>query len=328
MKFVINTTYNAAGTVVLEGLVKRLQATEHSVTRNDWEHYSQYDSAIFMAPDSNIAEAKKSNPKLLCGIFDPKVTRSCQKKEVEMADFLIVSSIEQREFFLRYNKNIFIYYMFPDVPEIKKEHQDKEKIIIGYHGNKQHLDAMKDLSWALDMLAQTYSIEFWAIYNIKKLGKWNRNTPKVCPVKHVQWSEETVVADLNKCDIGVVPSLLPAPAAFARPIESFLLNKEGYHANDYVSRYKLTNNPGRIYVFARAGVPVVADFTPSSCQIIRDGESGMLVGTKEGWQNALEMLIKDMPMRNSLSGNLKKNLHEGYSPETTFQHFLSFISNM
>lgn len=328
MKFVVNTKYNAAGTVVLEGVVKRLQdSLEHTVSRNDFDHYENYDVAIFMAPDSQLQKAKKQNNRLLCGIFDPKVTLSWQKKEVRMADFLIVSSIEQRDFFLKYNKNIFIYYMFPDLPEIEKVHTDKEKIIIGYHGNKQHLDAMHDLSWALDRLSEKKPVEFHAIYNIKKLGKWCKNLPKKCPVHHVQWSEETVVGDLVKCDIGVLPSLLPAPSFFARPFLTFLLNMEGYHNNDYVSRYKLTNNPGRLYVFTRAGLPVVADFTPSACQFIEDRKSGMLVGTKEGWLSSLEQLVNDFKKREVLALNLRNTIDEKYSIDKSFISLLDFIQN-
>jgi hypothetical protein len=81
-----------------------------------------------------------------------------QIKEIKIADLLIVSSIEQKEYLLKYNKNTFIYYMFKDVPNIIKEHTDKDKIIIGYHGNKQHLSAMGDVSWALDELAQRIMI--------------------------------------------------------------------------------------------------------------------------------------------------------------------------
>lgn len=328
MKFVVNTKYNAAGTVVLEGVVKRLQnSQDHTVSRNDFDHYESYDVAIFMAPDSDIKGAKMKSDRLKCGIFDPKVTLSWQESEVRLADFLIVSSIEQREFFLKYNKNIFIYYMFPDLHEVQKTHTKSDKVIIGYHGNKQHLDAMRDLSFALDKLSEKYPIEFHAIYNIKKLGKWSKNLPKKCPVRHIQWTEESVVNDLVKCDVGVLPSLLPAPSIFARPFMTFFLNKEGYHNNDYVSRYKLTTNPGRLYVFTRAELPVVADFTPSSCQFIEDRESGMLVGTKEGWLNALEFLVNNFEKREILAMNLKKTIDEKYSIDKNFNQLLDFIQN-
>lgn len=329
MNFVINTNYKeSAGTIVLNGLEKRLRESGNNVANNDWNNYHNYDVAIFMAPDSKIAEAKKTNPKLICVLFDPKITLSWQIEEVKKADLLLVSSIEQKNALLKHNKNIFVYYMFPDTPEIKKEHTEKKKIIIGYHGNKQHLDAMRDVSLALDELAKKYDIEFWAIYNINKLGKWTRNTPKVCRVKHIQWSESEVVNSLMSCDIGVVPSTVPVSSFSSRPLRSFFYNPEGYHNNDYVQRFKFSNNPGRIYVFSQLHIPVVTDFTPSSCQIIKDGESGFLVGTKEGWLEAIEQLILSNKLRNTFSVNLKKDIDFRYSIDLTFGKFLDFLDTL
>lgn len=324
MKFVINTNYNAAGTVVLEGLIKRLP----EVTRNVWDNYGAFDVALFMAPDSDIRGAKKCNPKIIAGIFDPKVSRKFQRDEVRAADFLIVSSIEQRDFFLKYNKNVFIYYMFPEIAPYAKTHSLKEKIVISYHGNKQHLDGMRDLSWALDELAKSHNIEFQAIYNIEKLGKWIKNHPKVCKVTHIQWTPMTLIESLKNADIGVAPSILPAPKLFARPFASFFSNPESYVKNDYVLRFKMSNNPGRLYVFAQMGVPVVADFTPSSAQIIRDGYSGFLVGTKEGWKMTLKILSESVEDRVKFSDNLRRAMEEEYPLEKNFKNFFSFLESI
>ncbi len=330
MKFVINTKYTkSAGYTVLCGLESRLRASGSEVVINDWENYAKYEVAIFMAPDSKIKEAKIANPKLKCLLFDPKVSRLWQIEEVKQADLLIVSSIEQKNALLRYNKNIFIYYMFPDTPEIKKEHSKKDKIIIGYHGNKQHLDAMCDVSYALDELAKKFPIEFWAIYNIDKLGQWSKNTPKICPVRHIQWREDDNMSNLNvlaECDIGVAPSLMPVNRIFTRPLSSLFFNKEGYHYNDYIQRFKFSNNPGRIYVFSQLHIPVVTDFTPSACQIIKDGESGLLVGTREGWLDALERLAQDNELRNKLSTNLKNSIDASCSVDSNFRDFLSLLN--
>ena len=329
MKFVINTTYYiSAGTRVMEAMVRRLPGAGHTVARNDWNNYANYDIAIFMAPDSKVREAKKLDPKIICGIFDPKPELAWQVEESKAADFLVVSSIEQRELFLRYNKNIFIYYMFTDTTEIKKEHKEKDKIIIGYHGNKQHLDAMKEASAALDEVAKEHNIEFWAIYPLKKLGKWTHNTPKICPVKHIQWSEETHLNDLSQCDIGIVPSVLPAPKLFARPLMSFLFNREGYNRNDHMPRFKMSNNPGRIYAFSQLHIPVITDFTPSASEIIKDGVSGLLVGGRYGYEVALKKLINNVLLRESLSRNLKDNIDKYYAPDATFERFLPFINSM
>lgn len=324
MKFVINTNYKAAGTLVLEGLTKRLL----TVSRNDWDNYDNFDVAIFMAPDSEVRKAKKNNPKILAGIFDPKVSKHRQREEARAADFLVVSSIEQRDFFLKFNKNIFIYYMFPDVPAFEKVHTNNGRIIIGYHGNKQHLDGMKDASWALDEIAKTHEVELRAMYNVKKLGTWSQNHPRVCPVTHIQWEEGKFLEDLKVCDIGIAPSALPAPKFWARPLRSFFRNLESYVKNDYVLRFKMSNNPGRLYVFAQLSIPVVSDFTPSACQMIQDGKFGALVGTREGWKAALETLIKDAEKRNNYARNLRAHISENYSVEQNFEAFMNFVRHL
>lgn len=309
---------------MLYGFNKKLRDRGHNVSANDWSNYSKYDVAIFMAPDSKVREAKEKNPKLRCVIFDPKISLFWQREEVRAADLLLVGSIEQRDYLLAFNKNIFIFYMFPETKEIKKEHAPKDKIIIGYHGNKQHLSAMRDLSWALDELAQKHSIEFRPIYNMAKLGRWHKNHPKICPVNHLQWSREILGRELSQCDIGVVPSVLPVSKFLSRPLWSFISNSEGYNGNDYVERFKFSNNPGRIYVFSQLHLPVVADFTPSSCQLIKNGESGFLVGTKAGWYHALESLILDAKLRSSFAENLAKEINE-ISPDKTFEEFLKTL---
>lgn len=335
MKFVVNTHYGktAAGRVILEGIEQRLKSHGEYLVNNDWEQYEAYDVAIFMAPDSKVQVAKRKNPKLLCGIFDPKVTHRWQIAEVRAADFVVVSSIEQEQFFLQYNKNVFIYYMFPDMPTVEKEHIEKKKIIIGYHGNKQHLDAMKDVSWALSRLALRYDIEFHAVYNVRHLGKWRYNVPKNCSIKHLQWIEGKVPELLKDVDIGIMPSVLPVPwhaKYFTRPLLSlfFLFNPKGYNIKDYIVRFKPSNNPGRLYVFSQLSIPVITDFTPSGCQFVRDGESGFLAGTREGWERALERLIQHAALRNSFARESKRLIVAEYSPEITFSKFISFIKGL
>lgn len=334
MRIVINTQYGGeAGRDILVGLENQLRAhSGFSVTNNDWLHYDFYDVAVFMAPDSEVQKAKQQNPKLLVGIFDPKATLARQRTEVRAADFLIVSSIEQREFFIKFNRNIFIYYMFPDTREMTKAHGNKDRIVIGYHGNKQHLDAMQDVTNALDVLSTRHSIAFHAIYNIKKLGRWTYNVPQKCPVKHIQWDPTTMPNELNVCDIGVQPSLLPLTRLdrlISRPLLSWIpYNPWGYNSNDHLLRFKASNNPGRIYVFAQAGIPVVADFTPSSCQFIKDGHSGFVVGGASGWEYAIEKLILDAKLRATCAENLKHTILNEYAPQDTFDAFVRYIATL
>ena len=248
MRVVFNTNYKAAGTrVCVDDLSRRMKEAGHQTAFNDWDHYQNYDLALFMAPDSKVREAKEKNPGIICGLMDPKAQRPWQFAEARAADFLLVSSIEQRDFFLKYNPNIFIYYMFPLTPEFPKKHEDKGKIAIGYHGNKLHLHSMKEVAAALDKLSEKYKIEFRAIYNIEKLGIWRKNAPRRCPVRHIQWEEESQLEHLKECDIGIVPSKISLPPwsrFLSRFPSSVIANWMGYNKNDYLLRFKYSTNPG------------------------------------------------------------------------------------
>ena len=288
--------------------------------------------AFFVGNDSETRKAKNENPKILAGILSPYLDEKRHRDESAFADFLLVDSIEMREIFLRYNKNIFIYYLFSEIKEVVRSHAAKEKIIIGYHGNKTHLSCMEDLSKALDDLAEKYTIEFWAIYNVKRYGKWIKNVPQKCKVNHIQWLKEDLTDNLAYCDIGVVPARIPINVNIARfttrIFSSFFRNWPRYYREDYLMRFKHATNPGRIYPFCQMHIPVVADFLPSNCQMIKDGESGFLVWSKEGWYHALEKLIQSAELRNSMSKNLKNYIDNNCSPEINFNKFLNFISNL
>ena len=333
MKIVFNSTYkNAASMICIDDLSKKFLANGDQVFFNDWRGYEKYDIAIFMSPDSDVENAKKINPKIICGIMDPKLNTRRKLKESTMADFLGVSSIEQRDAFLKYNPNIFIYYMFPETPEIHKQHSDKEKIVIGYHGNKLHLHCMKNLNLALDALSEKYPIELWSIYNIHGLGRWRFNLPRKCPVKHIQWTRDVYEKELSQCDIGVIPAIVPINEGItkitSRFISSFFYNWPGYYKHDYIIRFKYSTNPGRAYVFSQLGIPIVAEFLPSYSQIIQDNHSGFLVYSREGWYNALETLIKDAQIRQKMAENLKNHINSTISPDITFKKFLDFLNSI
>ena len=315
MKVLINTNYEAAGTkVCVDDLSAKFKRNGDVVERNNWNNYSGYDLILFMSPDPEVRTAK-SQSRAKVGLMDPKLTKE-REPEVRAADFLLVSSIEQRDFFLKYNKNIFIYYMFPEIEAVSKNHKNKPKIIIGYHGNKKHLEEMEEVSIALDELSFKYNLELLAIYNIKNNGKWTRNRPTRCKVTDVQWSPDSYHRELFKADIGIIPAKVPI-----KHFTGFNVRKR----YDYVMRFKYSNNPGRVYPFSQLGIPVIADFTPSYCQIIADGRSGLLAYSKEGWYWAIEKLILDHTLRQKLSDNMKEYINGNCSPDLNFKRFYEYL---
>jgi hypothetical protein len=154
-----------------------------------------------------------------------------------------------------------------------------------------------------------------AMYNVAGLGKASVGLPDpaLMPTEHVQWSWENYYAKLATADIGITPNLLPVAdkGATLRAAEVPGLNVN-YEPFDFLARFKASSNAGRLYVFARLGIPVIADFTPSSVEIVRDGESGFLAGSALGWYEALSSLADDPGLRQRCAAGLRRRVDALY----------------
>ena len=93
-----------------------------------------------MQHESDLREsevARKKNPKLLIGLVDPRGKNAL--RYAELADFIVVNSIEKRDYFVGVQPNVHLYYEYSWFGKSLKVHNEHEPIIIGYHGNKLHL---------------------------------------------------------------------------------------------------------------------------------------------------------------------------------------------
>lgn len=330
LRFVLNSNYTgAAAWICIEKLSRTLQEMGYVAAKNDFNNYKNYDVAIFMSPDAEVDIARTQNPEILVGIADPKLGRPELIENAVKADFLMVSSLEQRDIFLKYNPNIFIFYMLPDIPEIRKEHKDGGKIILGYHGNKAHLEAFyPKITSVLSTLSKEYEIELWAMYNIENLGKWEFGVPEGLEVKHIQWKEENYVDNMSKVDIGLVPNTLPQ-----KNVKKLL--KQGtvtsthfhYDENDYLTRYKYSSGPGRIYIFSQFHIPVVSDFYPSAAQFILHGKCGYLAHSPEGWYYALDQLCSNARLRQDMGDALFSHFNSIASRDAVIHDFVDYVKN-
>lgn len=312
--------------VCIYDLHTRLNDAGYQATLNDWSNYDQYDIAVFMGFDHDMVTARKQNPHLRIALADPKLSKPEWIQAAQQADFLMVSSVEQRDVFWRLNRNILVYYMLPaKIKAIPKTHITKEPLIIGYHGNRVHLECMfEGLQLALSKWAEQRKIEFWAMYNLG-LGQASIGIPntKALKVRHIPWSWENYEQELAHTDIGVVPNLMPVRNRLHMLEQSAFSESEFmYQPFDHLIRFKASCNPGRIYPFAQYGIPVVSDFTPSSSQFISDGESGFLVSSPNGWFEALDLLAESPELRNTMAHNLRATTTKIY--ETQTEQFLDF----
>ena len=275
------------------------------------EDFDSYDFIFIMGNEEKYCKILK-NSKAKIIVCDPKQTSINSINLSCRADLLLVSSIEQRDDFLKFNENIIVWPMFPHIKLKEKKHTKKNNITIVYHGNKVHLEALSpDIKNAIEKISKKKRIKLKLIYNIKKLGFQNKSLPNSSGlvVEHIQWNENNFLSHIYSGDIGIVPNLLPIKE------KQYLLKKSevkglnvNYEPFDYLVRYKCSSNPGRISVFGKLDLPVIAEPTPSNCQIIDDSSSGFLCISEISWHNCILELIENPKLRKSMSKNLKKKI--------------------
>ena len=327
MRIVLNTRSESAGAQAsIVALAHRLREAGVDATLNDWERYDRYDVAIFLGYDHAIREARAASPGIRVGLSDPKQSRQEWIDAAREADFLLVSSVEQREAFLRLNRNVHVLFMFPLVPARQRVHEQRDPFVVAYHGNRVHLEAMggTGVRQALEELGRRRDVELRAVYNVEARGRAVLGMPdeRFVRVRHVQLTldepagpavSQAMLDELAGADVGIVPNLLPIndPRRALRRTAS-LEPSLAYEPFDHLLRLKASSNPGRLYPFARLGVPVVADLTPSLAQFVLDGVSGFLAGSAQGWFDALERLAEEPALRTSMAAELRARLDAAY----------------
>ena len=328
MKIVFNTRYpNAVASILYREALSGLDNIDFFKR----DKYEEYDVALFMSYTKDLDELGKvrdTNNKIKIGIIDPR--GEIHRKYLSNFDFIIVDSIEMKDFFSQYRKPIFTYYEYQPLKRITKKHINKTPIIISYHGNKVHLESMfPRITTALDLLSEKYALEFWAMYNIEKLGRWEVGLPQKIPVKHIQWSENNYYDYLAEADIGIVPCFMPIKNINKLKRNS-IISKQHFldTKDDYLLKFKVPTNAGRLIVFSLLGLPVVADMVPSATQFIEDGVSGFLAYNTGGWYLALESLIKSAALRNKLSINNYTRIQSVIDYDNQNKRFKVFLDDV
>lgn len=292
-------------------------------------NYADYDVILFMGYDPRVSEARKANPAAKIGVID--IRPSTLKSSIG-ADFVIANGIEMQDWLSDYFENIFIYPIYPQLNLSPKMHSEHRPLIIGYHGNKVHLMAlMPHVSTALDRLADHYSLELWAIYDVRGLGSLPFD---ICDsarikVRFFQWREAAYKDILVQTDVGIVPNLIPcADSLSAKRQIAPLSSPFQPHDSDILLRFKSTTNAGRIFVFSQLGIPVVAGYSPSAAQVIQHGVNGYLANSAGGWYRALKNLLASAELRNEMGHELYREFYATTAPEVLNQKLVEFLRTL
>ncbi len=166
------------------------------------------------------------------------------------------------------------------------------------------------------------------MYNIETLGKWELGVPEGLEVKHIQWKEENYVKYISKVDIGLIPNTVPQKNMKKLLKQGMIASTHfNYDENDYLTRYKYSSHPGRIYIFSQFHIPVVSDFYPSAAQFILHGKCGYLAHSPEGWYYALEQLCSNAKLRQDMGDALFTHFNGIASRDAVIDNFVDYVKN-
>jgi hypothetical protein len=286
---------------------------------------NKFNVCLVMTYDHDLVPFLKNNfQNLKIGLIDPrnfKVLNSAHQ-----SDFLICDSLEMEDYWRIAEKPIFRYVEYPNFNSVTKKHLEKEKLIIGYHGNQIHLECMsQNVTPALEKLSDRYNLELLVMHSEsppKGSEKW---VPKNIKIRHIPWSSENYLKELSSCDVGIVPNNLVHNDFEKKSNET--KNSFNYSEDDFSLRFKMPSNPGRIIVFGKLGIPCVADFYPSAISVLSDNR-GLVAHNTQGWFWSLDRLLSSSSLRQEISNNFSKFINENFDFEIQNQKLIKFLEKI
>jgi len=246
------------------------------------------------------------------GMFGCITPDSLNESYIKKFDFAIVGSIEEKESLIKHIDNVFL---FPQIEKMyldiePKVHSEKEPIVIGYHGNPNHLNHMDlGLKQALESLHKKCPVQLLiGKSRLCSISSWKKGKPNI-PIEYFDWDLKTISKNILRFDIGITPNI----SAFKVSSFSDHNINMGMYKSDMQIRFKNKSNIGRNLVLMQHGIPVVTDLTPSCMHIFANPDNGYAVLTEDGWYNALSNLL-DFNHRNEVAQNAYSECKRLYDP--------------
>jgi glycosyltransferase involved in cell wall biosynthesis len=200
------------------------------------------------------------------------------------ADLVIAGNRILQEYARRYNANVEVVPSCVDSTACPtREHRAANgPLVIGWVGGRINLAHLQLMGNALRRLSERHDLVVHVVCDR------TLELPGVT-VKHIPWSLETQHREICRFDIGIMP--LP-PSKHAE-------GKCGYKALQCMA----------------AGVPVVVSDVGINRDIVTDGQEGFVVPDEEGFEQALDQLIRSLELRAAMGARARKKIEEGYSIE-------------
>lgn len=280
-----------------------------------------------------LRRIKSAYPNLITVVADPKLLTKQEIQLVKLADLSLVGSREHEAQVLKHGGSVATMYWRPQLGVLSEPQtavkENAGKLRLFYHGSRAHLESFSRTSLhEIELLAAKYDIVLEAHYSKQKLGQWSPpRWVRNLEIQHWDWKEPIVWERLSASDIGVVPNLLPArtwtPLVQRRTRFNTWMNPMVMRRDDYLLRFKVTSNPGRLLPYAHFGKPVIADFFPSSADLVRDGIDGFVPLNNAQWRSGLETLITSESARRGMGLSFQKRFASIGAIEVLVDRFLA-----
>jgi glycosyltransferase involved in cell wall biosynthesis len=118
--------------------------------------------------------------------------------------------------------------------------------------------------------------------------------------ENLAWSEDSEVANIQSCDVGIMPL----------PDEPFAQGKCGYKLIQYMA----------------AGLPVVASPVGVNARIVEQGKTGFLASSREEWKQALVTLYEDAGLRNIMGSAGRQKVEKEYTLQITAPRLVDILT--
>lgn len=208
---------------------------------------------------------------------------------IHLARHVIVCNEHLRNFCLAYNQNVTIVRTSVDTTDQfrPREYPDKlppedgRPVRLGWIGSHSTAPYLLRLSSVLERLAQRYPIELLVVGAGKELSMPGVN------VINKAWSLATEVDDFRSLDIGLYPL---ENGVWERGKTSF-----------------------KTIQYMAVGVPGVISRVGAACDIVVEGENGLLAGGDDEWLAKLSRLIDDPQLRRKLGTNGRLTAERDFS---------------
>ena len=235
---------------------------------------------VILDTDDLLESVHPSNPAY--GIYHPGGPRLTRYLEtIRMADGVTTSTVELRDNYKYFNKNIHVspnYIDFDFRPWPQYQVIPKENIRLGWAGSSSHQLDLMIIGNVLKKILDKYSNVQYAhfgddnLYNfmLEQYGLPEAQMLKISPIGFDKYP-----AYLTNFDIGLCP----------------IADTKFNQAKSYLKPLE----------YSACGVPFVASAVTPYMRFTEPGENGFLASTEEEWIEHLSLMIEDKTLRNKMS---------------------------